>query len=179
MSKLNITPSLNKNKLDSSTKINNNINIINREVKDKDVYVQYNEESDQNEQSENEKNLENKLSDMEKTLLFQENKLQAYKLLLEEITKKEYFDRFGYYILKKETLETILSLLSNCETVKIQLDDYPISCLYPIVFRIDSILIEKGELIENFKYTQTEIVEEFKKFRVSLKQCVYDQDQKN
>lgn len=188
MSRLNISPAVNKCKpsqnvsQNNSQKVTQNVNIIKRDLDDDIVVVKYDDKQKEQNQDLSQDTFQDTFhEESDQNEILETNHEKAYKMILDEITNKSTLcnqlrDRFGLYIFQKDTLIEILKLFTEEETIKITIEDYPVSCFYPIVYKVNAILVDEGTNTKNFKYVHTEIIELFKEWKISLKQVIYDLD---
>lgn len=168
MSRLNISPTLSKQKTTQTVSNNQTVNIIKREISEgeSDITVVY---------PPNETPSSDSLTVEPQT---DNMKIHAYQLIIDSITGSSYAfrDKLGYYVFTKERLIEILKGLTGEETIKINTSEYPVSCWLPLVYHVESILVDEGTSTKNFKYVYTNIVEKFKQWKISLKQIIDDPD---
>lgn len=172
MSRLNITPTVSKQKNTQTVSNNQTVNIIKREISEdgSDITVVY-------PPNETPSNDSPTVSNIESPDDFS-NMIHAYQLIIDSITGPSYVfrDKLGYYVFTKERLIEILKGLTGEETIKITTSEYPVSCWLPLIYHVESILVDEGSSTKNFKYVYTNVVEMFKQWKISLKQIIDDPD---
>lgn len=169
MSRLNISPTVSKQKTSQTVNNNQTVNIIKRDIdEDSGITVIYpSNETD----SGNEKVPSEEIERLS-------SEIHAYELIIDSITGPSYAfrDKLGYYVLTKERLMEILKGLTGEETIKITNSEYPVSCWLPLIYHVESILVGDGVDTKNFKYVYTNVIEQFKQWKISLKQIIDDPD---
>ena len=151
----------------SSSSSNVSVNVSNNIGKDLNPY----ENIEKSTQQEDTQLINNEPNVME---LNEKNKelhrmLKASQTVLKCYAEHRYIERFGKIILNCADLLNIFNEYLGIDNARIDCDGDSVGCLTKNIYKIDGIVSEKDELVNNLKYNRPDIYEWLRGLNISTK----------
>lgn len=95
--------------------------------------------------------------------------LKASQIVLKCYAEHRYIERFGKIILNCADLLNIFNEYLGIDNARIDCDGDSVGCLTKNVYKIDGIVSEKDEIVNNLKYNRPDIYEWLRGLNISTK----------